>query len=1544
MVRSGWLALCLVGGALSAAPGPNLLRNPSFEQWTADGARPAEWTVYGGTGPLRRLSAVTTAVDGQRAALLEDDDPAAELGLTQVVPGEGEVVYQASVQARAADGSSCAGSYLQLRFIPSQTFRQVALTAAPGLWKEIRVTAQAPAGTTQVQVYYYSHRDPQPRYLLDQAALVAGAELDESAVPDPVPPAIAALKPLHQQTVLAQNGQPTATIIAPAVHQAAAQRLQAAVRTATGVSLPIASDTAPAAAVPLAGNVILLGQRADNAALRQLYALHFTLLDTKYPGPGGFCLQSLHSPFGDGRNALLVGGSDAAGVGAATDALIAAVRAAARPGALSLGWLQQIRLSPAYRVPTALADVKLWDASDGYGSTGYFGWNSLSKRLALYLQTGDPQHAREFLRLAFPDAATKDELARTDGEMNENKDDPLAGPYHYNAHQMILLWDLVEESPVFSDAERLRVTQALARQLLHRKDEGIYPLTEPPAAVGSRHGQWSAISLYCLARYFQTNYPHAVWKHALRAARLHFEALHNSAWVSGENDNLFWYNTATAPILWYLCLTGDPVPVRNGVLAELLRPQEVLASGQAPDWALRYGAITFFHQAAALTGDGRWLTYRDRNTQNLDEFRLGQSWWPDGLTAAPPADLVGQWTVQALAPPHWASRGSGLPQRESFGVASFRSSVNADGDYLLLDGFNGASRNPHHTFALLDLRIAGQKILSVGNGAYLNQVQTKADGLVEPRVAMDAALRRREVLGETAFAVGEVPRLSYANWRRSIVQRIGRQVLVVDALTFKNDSANFEATTLWQPGSGSWDARENAVRLPPTSPAGLPPGWQRIAALTAPLTAQPSGERDLVTLDTYATRLLRATAPGSWVEMAFELPAAVNAPLHAELLNYNDRGVVAISLDGRELLPRYDCRTSDAVTARVPLGTQNLAAGPHRLRVTVVERHAELATAYIGLVGLLLQAPDAAASAPAGQAIRPCDLLPSTFGADVLSRTWRGAVRQGGTRYDFTLLGPAGSAAAPTACLRLAPNAAVLRLPEPAVALVGQWQGCQGELLWLSSTHLCGLQVRRAGHPQPLLTASTPVDVDWNLVSGHLTLLAPTATTLELTVPAPRDGLLVDGAAREATETATGLRLELPAGRHTIQRARPVDTAAAPLAALLDEGRAELARQAAAQAAPVDAAAGPPPLWRTALGGRPTAVAVGGGRVFVAVDNQVHVLSAAGSKDRQLSVAGKIRVLHWWAEPQLLLVGCVDEQVIAFDATGARRWAFTSVMDPAAFRAAKQYWFKSAPGHEGIHGLGSGVFLNGQQQCFVGSACTVEVLDPAGQLVHRWPVFWGPGTILQTAPGANNSRNLLIARWHNDGPALAVINSVERNPDPRSFYGVPAGYDYVGGWDNQNRNHLLQADLDGDGRDEVVSEINGTWNRITVWDLAGQPLHCANLGPGTAAPFRNVRALALLPAAKGQTVAVALADGLLLRLDAQCRLLGSARLPAAAVTLSTAADGQLLAACDDRRLRRLDAAGQLLTSSPLAARPLLATRAGDLTVVLDDQGEVSAWR
>lgn len=1249
----------------------------------------------------------------------------------------------------------------------------------------------------------------------------AGAE-------EPSVPPVTKLKPLHLETDLVADGGARATIVVPAsgCYDDLAGRIVEAARHDTGVALSIVKDDSAAVRLPLRGNVIALGNRSTSALIAELYDRYYTLLDLRYPGKGGHVLRTLHNPFGNGFNVVSVGGSDRAGVEAGAGILIGKINEATKGGAIRLGRLAVIRLGEGIVVPRDIRKVETWEASAGYGSVGYFGWNSISKRMALYYMTADEFHAREFLRLAFPDAAARREIAAIDGERIEDKDHPLSGPYHYNAHMMILYWDLIEESPVFTDEDRLRVTRAFAEQLRHWASEWVYAArsTTPPKAVGSRHGQWAAISLYCLCRYFQTYYPDPVWERGLQGGRRHFQPLHDHAWVSGESDNLFWYNTAIAPILTYMVLTGDRVPLENGVLHTLLRGQEILASGRSPDWALNSASLGFLHKAAYLTRDGRWLVYRDRTGVDTSVFRVGQSFWPEEhLKPGPPEDLVGKWTVHRLPEPKWEARRSGLPLEESFEVASFRSRPDAKGDYLLIDGFNGASRNPYHAFAVLELRLAGATLLK----GYLNQVITRVDGLMEPYIAMDAAMKRCGLIGSTAVVMAEVPGAAFADWQRTIAQRIGRYSLVVDRLTFREDSPNADVSLEWKTERGARLLAEGQLRL-----SAVKTGGARRAGL---------GARILV-----------------------------------------------------------------------------------------------------------------------------CDPMASTGGGTRWTMRWSGPVEKGRRKTFFSLVGiePGGSDPM-MECYRTGSDAAALALPQPAMAVVHADNETRAELAVLAADHIFAMSATQIGS---LLDANEPIDLDWDPAQGllHLHASRPVEITLQVE-PGARvaaDGKPLRTMIGESGEADGRVRFALPAGRHEIRGAVPTSQALAELdkrlKSQLETGRMSREQALAPQRQPDEPAV---PTWEakataqfdSAIVDLETIPSAPGPPVALAEGSRIHLLTLDGREKATFSGDGPIRMLRWWPEPGLLLAGCADEKVVAFEPSGKRRWVFVSEMDPAVFRAAKTYWFKSAPGHEGIHGLSTGTFLDGKSQAFVGSACTLEILDESGNLLHRLPQFWGKVSAFCIVDGPAGTKNLLAARKYNGTNTVAIVNSRTLDPSPRGFISVPPGHTYMPGWSSMNRHHLLYEDLDGDGTREVIGEINGTWNRVCVWTADGKPIHAANFGPGSRIPVRTMRDIDVcdLDGEGTREIVAATAYGMVVALDCQCRKRWATRLASPATVLACVRPkGQphawIVPGCDDGHVRVLDADGDLLRKTQPGDRPTCIHRLSDpeekqYVVLGTDTGNVSVF-
>jgi len=1413
-VLAATIALLAMTAGKAAEIFPVDLENPSFTNGANDDGVPSGWSKYGGGGKDQQMK-IVAGPDGAKALLIADGDPSAEIGVSQTFHLRGGETYQVTAKVRAAEGASTAGAYLQLRFLPSNRLVQAGLAAqSVGEFSEVSVKGTAPPDTTKGAIYLYTHRGPTAKVMVTDVRLVGGLPAPPPPPPDPVPPQYDKLKNLYLDIALVKDGKPNAAIVAPAsgIYQTAAAAVQRAIEARTGVKVPILPDDCPEAAVPIATNLIVLGSRSTNRTIGALYDLYYCLVDLKYPGREGYVIRTVHNPFGDGSSVVIVGGSDAVGVDQGVRALAALLsEASSANGDLSLGWTMETKLGKGLKPPADIGRFETWEASRGYGSSGYFGWCSISKHMAMYYMTGDERSAHEVVRLAFPDEQAIRDIEQIDGERIENKHDPLAGFYHYNAHMAILFWDLIEESPAFTDQERLKITNAFARQLNHRKGEGVYGLTRPRTYVGSRHGQWSAISLYCLGRYFNKDYPDPVWAQCVRGAELAFRSLHEHAWVSGESDNLFWYNTGVAPVLTYMVLTGDRKPLENEVLGKLLRGQEILLSGRTADWALNSASIGYLNKAAYLTGDGRWITYRKRTGVDTDVFRLGQSFWPDEtLKPELPVDLVGHWNIHRLPRPAWNARGSGLPLERSFYFGSYRSAADASGDYVLLDGFNGASRNPYHTFDVLELRLGGRTVLR----GYHNQVLCSADGMVEPAVAMDAALLYSDVIGPTATAVGEVPDAAFSAWRRTLSQRTGRHAIVVDDLTFRTDTQNMSVTTTWQVPGGVWDHEQQAVRIP-----------------------------------------------------------------------------------------------------------------------------------------------------AAGIELRSCDVQ-EVRGGSVITMNWGGAVKKGEHRIAFYLIGrPDRESPGTPACARVADNAAAMALPQPALAVVGEYGQVKGELVVLAEDHLYGHGLSSAGIDSALVSSNVPVEIDWQFASGAANVVAKEETTLQFRLTTA-DELRIDGEPAKARNADGIYRVQLPAGRHVLTGALPATDVHTAVMAALEDLVADGEKMRAQASAPTGPRVRPivpalPVALSFRVGGKVagliTIPVAGGTQLGVAEDSTVHLLTHEGREVGKLQTDGKIRTIRWWDEHNLLLAGCVDEKVIAFDRSGRRKWVFLSEMDPAVYEAAKTYWFKSAPGHEGIHGLHTGPFDQQRSRCFVGSACTVEILDETGKLVRRMPVFWGPGRMFLLVAGRDGSHNLLVSRWPNGYDRLAVLSSKTMAVTGQGYYGVPAGHSAVGGWTAQNRTGLFYEDLDGDDKREVVTAVNGTWNRVTVYSDEGRPLYNAQFGPGAGnAPRIRMRDMdvADLDGDGKKEIIVGISEGLIVALSGECRRLWSARLPSPSVSLQCVAPHGarrcwIVVGCDDGTVAAVDETGELIRLGRVIGRPVhavaLQTPAGPSVVLATDKGEVKGF-
>jgi len=606
---------------------------------------------------------------------------------------------------------------------------------------------------------------------------VGGAEL----------PRVTELKDLHLDTALVSGGVPRAVIVAPADgrHAAAVRALGDRIRLVVGVALPVVQDTMDTERLLGDHNVVVLGNMSTSRFIEKLYQQWYTFLDLWYPGRGGYVLRTLHNPYGTGRNVIFLGGSDDAGVAKA----VASFCDRLAPGRdLSVGRLMEISLGEGMAPPKVGETVHAWRDSYralpngrrwGYAPCEKFGWNPISVQAALYHMTGKREYMDEFKRLTFyaPGKAPGEIRKRVDTWKDLSR--PFAPGGHYNAHLMPLIWDLIEESPLLTDAERLKVTDDIVAQQVRYMD--VWP--KYPGGTG-RHGAYHALVFYAGSRYMAHSYPDPVWDQRMADVTKVFSRLLDPAkW--GPGGSLFWQNTYMEPIFDFWMLAGPDAFAVSGTPRRMLSVLELIWQGREKEMSNRSQTINLMHKAARLLKDGRYIWWAQQPGYDFTVFRIGQSWWPGPeLDVAPPTDLLGRISL---------CRSGGKAGDDGwYYFLSYRTTLDAGGDYFMFNGRDAGGRNAYHVNDLYYARLNGKPLV---NGTH-NQITLRRNGMVPGKVAKGARLVGSVAFGDVALIRSIVPNTCDAEWDRRLLWVGGRYAVVFDALT-AHSNGNYEVSCTW---------------------------------------------------------------------------------------------------------------------------------------------------------------------------------------------------------------------------------------------------------------------------------------------------------------------------------------------------------------------------------------------------------------------------------------------------------------------------------------------------------------------------------------------------------------------------------------------------------------------------------------------------------------------------------------------------------------------------------------------------------------------------
>ena len=584
------------------------------------------------------------------------------------------------------------------------------------------------------------------------------------------------LKPLHLSTSL----ETVAIVTGPSRRDVGldlARRLEQAL----GRAVPVLADVDVLADPAAHGTLIAIGQYADNALLERLYYDWQVIVDGARPGAGGHLLQTVHNPNGWGINVVVVGGSDDPGVARAAERLVQHVRERGDTlprlfeivpgiGADALNDRADSVVDPARTWPSHhLMEVQ----------------KSIAEAAMLHLYTG-----REDLAVAYRRALLA--WLRT-GWFETASDD-----FDYT----IIAWDLMEESPVFSDDERLWITRRLwetmqvmhsDRETNHRSFGDALPRQEPRANHQARY----AASIYFGARYFRRHYGLAeldAWLEEVRAfwrpQMTCFSALEGSASIA---------HITLIKAVGYALAEDIPGFLSRDVLGVMARGELMRAvgsniprSGGMMPYAIWCLAAHRFDAPDYL----RPIEQSDPSMAVLVQpwragWDVGRSFW-DGRRP-PPTGASDAWVLSLPfdrlfydGPRVYGPRTT--PFERSFELLVFKDPTYEGRQHLAIGGHGTGSYSADTANAITALHLGGRRWLSGGG-----RVATvhKHCSLVIVRdgettsVPAFARLDRAEVVGGVGISHTALVDYNGTDWHRHVINVPNRWFLVIDAVDAK---------------------------------------------------------------------------------------------------------------------------------------------------------------------------------------------------------------------------------------------------------------------------------------------------------------------------------------------------------------------------------------------------------------------------------------------------------------------------------------------------------------------------------------------------------------------------------------------------------------------------------------------------------------------------------------------------------------------------------------------------------------------------------------
>jgi hypothetical protein len=638
----------------------------------------------------------------------------------------------------------------------------------------------------------------------------------------------AQLMPLQVETVLVAEGKPVAVIChsdEPA-WRTAALVVQQAIQQATGVTLDLRTDAQLDAAQADSQNVILLGHLDNNRHVARLYHNFFVTLDQGSHGKTGYELRSVHDPFGARHNAVLVGGSGPEGTQLAAARFAAIVKERGQPGTLTLGRLLEFNFDPAGKaqgIPAALTQAGLESTvaatrklfkSPGQGGSGA---SRVAAAGLAFHRTGDALQGQLYKALM----AELLDYYRTNNVINEDGmaryDNDFRDSWTW---RIAVLWDLLEESGLFSDQERRDYTNLLIRLALECE---LYQGWDRPDTFAKwaanqdiihNHNSFPGLGALFVGNYCKRHYglahadrwltvAHGMFNGQKRAAKPLEDAasyqwlpiIHTMVYSLAENDLIFFTG-------------GQAREAAKGALMVLDSAGSECAYGDHESERSSYGIAPLLQMAGWYYQDAG-LLYGARLANGGNSFGPLDQEYNSTVSPVPPADQVGvtvsrlprqayDYVARAPASPTPPN----LPLEQTFDKLALRAGWDPKDEYLLLDGMGRGTHMHFDANAIIRFSKGGEPLLVDGEyirnaPKYHNSLVILRDGQGEPTPPV-TGLGRADNLGSGAYTRTWLTGYNGTDWTRCLLWRRNDYLLVSDEVR-ATQAGNYTLRCCWRP-------------------------------------------------------------------------------------------------------------------------------------------------------------------------------------------------------------------------------------------------------------------------------------------------------------------------------------------------------------------------------------------------------------------------------------------------------------------------------------------------------------------------------------------------------------------------------------------------------------------------------------------------------------------------------------------------------------------------------------------------------------------------